>query len=177
MRQHGIASGVYASRLVELRLRVDSVLQHAPDFRKDLVMFRGPHAHARGYRRNPVPPRTARSSVVFDRAGQNRIIPKLCPNGSHAESILQPKCFILSHFDSESGHNFWWMGGLMDCRDGSYSAFPHALLVTLVAQRPFRICSATRWIIKISYTGVIIGAPRSGAPVWDKSEAPRTGPL
>ena len=35
----------------------------------------------------------------------------------------------------------------MDCRDGSYSVIPHALLVTLVAQRPFRICSATRWII------------------------------
>ena len=43
--------------------------------------------------------RTARSSVAYDRAGQTRIIPKLCPNGSHAETISQPKCIILSHFD------------------------------------------------------------------------------
>ena len=37
-----------------------------------------------------------------------------------------------------------WMDGLLGWL--SYSVIPHALLVTLVAQRPFRICSATRWI-------------------------------
>jgi len=53
----------------------------------------------------------------------------------------------------------------MDCRDGSYSVIPHALLVTLVAQRPFRICSATRWIIIMIITWQALqlqGALRAG---------------
>ena len=85
--------------------------------------------------------------MAFDRVGQNRIIqicvrmeatlkPFYSQNASfHPILVLNPDTFF---------------GGWMDCRDGSYSVIPHALLVTLVAQRPFRICSATRWIRGVS---------------------------
>ena len=42
-----------------------------------------------------------------------------------------------------------FFGGLIDgwiVGMAPIHVIPHALLVTLVAQRPFRICSATRWI-------------------------------
>ena len=38
-----------------------------------------------------------------------------------------------------------WMGGWI-VGMAPIHVISHALLVTLVAQRPFRICSATRWI-------------------------------
>ena len=128
---------------------VDRVLQHAPHFRKDLVFRGAPHAHARGRPRGGA----VRFSEPHDHLWRMivRGKPALYQNCVRMEATLKPfhsqnASFYPILIDIPDTFFGGWVGGLMDCRDGSYSAFPHALLVTLVAQRPFRICSATRWI-------------------------------
>ena len=128
------------------------MLQHAPHFRKDLV-FRGA-PHARAHARVPSAwwrcevLRTARSSVAYDRAGQTRII----PNCVRMEATLKPfhsqnASFYPILIDIPDTFFGGWIGGWI-VGMAPIHVIPHALLVTLVAQRPFRICSATRWIMR-----------------------------